>query len=67
MRLFLVRRGGCQAEVGSASAMAAAAIVEAAGGSPQQSAEGFAICLKNMLGLVCDPVARLSGSTLCKT
>ncbi|EGQ1304610.1 L-serine ammonia-lyase, iron-sulfur-dependent, subunit alpha [Staphylococcus pseudintermedius] len=51
--------GGCQAEVGSASAMAAAAIVEAAGGSPQQSVEGFAICLKNMLGLVCDPVAGL--------
>lgn len=51
--------GGCQAEVGSASAMAAAAIVVAAGGSPQQSAEGFAICLKNMLGLVCDPVAGL--------
>ncbi|ELJ9197718.1 L-serine ammonia-lyase, iron-sulfur-dependent, subunit alpha [Staphylococcus pseudintermedius] len=51
--------GGCQAEVGSASAMAAAAIVEAAGGSPQQSAGGFAICLKNMLGLVCDPVAGL--------
>ncbi len=51
--------GGCQAEVGSASAMAAAAIVEAIGGSPQQSAEGFAICLKNMLGLVCDPVAGL--------
>ncbi|EIU0286330.1 TPA: L-serine ammonia-lyase, iron-sulfur-dependent, subunit alpha [Staphylococcus pseudintermedius] len=51
--------GGCQAEVGSASAMAAAAIVEAVGGSPQQSAEGFAICLKNMLGLVCDPVAGL--------
>lgn len=51
--------GGCQAEVGSASAMAAAAIVEAAGGTPQQAAEGFAICLKNMLGLVCDPVAGL--------
>lgn len=51
--------GGCQAEVGSASAMAAAAIVEAVGGTPQQSAEGFAICLKNMLGLVCDPVAGL--------
>ncbi|KIX90406.1 serine dehydratase [Staphylococcus microti] len=51
--------GGCQAEVGSASAMAAAAIVEAAGGTPQQSAEGFAICMKNMLGLVCDPVAGL--------
>ncbi|UXR77561.1 MULTISPECIES: L-serine ammonia-lyase, iron-sulfur-dependent, subunit alpha [unclassified Staphylococcus] len=51
--------GGCQAEVGSASAMAAAAIVEAAGGTPQQSAEGFAICMKNMFGLVCDPVAGL--------
>ncbi|PTG55975.1 L-serine ammonia-lyase, iron-sulfur-dependent, subunit alpha [Staphylococcus chromogenes] len=51
--------GGCQAEVGSAAAMAAAAVVEAAGGTPQQSAEGFAICMKNMLGLVCDPVAGL--------
>ena len=51
--------GGCQAEVGSASAMAAAAIVEMAGGTPQQSAEAFAITLKNMLGLVCDPVAGL--------
>ncbi|AJC96394.1 L-serine ammonia-lyase, iron-sulfur-dependent, subunit alpha [Staphylococcus hyicus] len=51
--------GGCQAEVGSAAAMAAAAVVEAAGGTPRQSAEGFAICMKNMLGLVCDPVAGL--------
>lgn len=51
--------GGCQAEVGSAGAMASAAIVEMAGGSPQQSAEAFAITLKNMLGLVCDPVAGL--------
>lgn len=51
--------GGCQAEVGSASAMAAAAIVEMAGGTPRASAEAFAICLKNMLGLVCDPVAGL--------
>ena len=51
--------GGCQAEVGSASGMAAAAIVEMAGGSPSQSAEAFAITLKNMLGLVCDPVAGL--------
>lgn len=51
--------GGCQAEVGSASAMAAAAIVEMAGGTPSQSAEAFAITLKNMLGLVCDPVAGL--------
>lgn len=51
--------GGCQAEVGSASAMAAAAIVEMAGGTPEQSATAFAITLKNMLGLVCDPVAGL--------
>ncbi len=51
--------GGCQAEVGSAAGMAAAAIVEMAGGSPQQCSEGFAITLKNMLGLVCDPVAGL--------
>ncbi len=51
--------GGCQAEVGSASAMASAAIVEMAGGTPQQSSEAFAITLKNMLGLVCDPVAGL--------
>ncbi|MDF2857747.1 MAG: serine dehydratase [Neobacillus sp.] len=51
--------GGCQAEVGSASGMAAAAIVEMAGGSPKQAAEAMAITLKNMLGLVCDPVAGL--------
>ncbi len=51
--------GGCQAEVGSASGMAAAAIVEMAGGTPSQSAEAMAITLKNMLGLVCDPVAGL--------
>ncbi|WP_251516401.1 MULTISPECIES: L-serine ammonia-lyase, iron-sulfur-dependent, subunit alpha [Staphylococcus] len=51
--------GGCQAEVGSAAAMAAAATVELAGGTPRQSSEAFAICLKNMLGLVCDPVAGL--------
>ncbi|MGM0878361.1 MAG: L-serine ammonia-lyase, iron-sulfur-dependent, subunit alpha [Bacillota bacterium] len=51
--------GGCQAEVGSASGMAAASIVELAGGTPAQSAEAMAITLKNMLGLVCDPVAGL--------
>jgi L-serine dehydratase len=51
--------GGCQAEVGSAAGMAAAAIVEMAGGTPEQSAEAMAITLKNMLGLVCDPVAGL--------
>ena len=38
--------GGCQAEVGSAAAMSAAATVEMAGGTPQQSAEAFAISLK---------------------
>ncbi|KQL19339.1 L-serine ammonia-lyase, iron-sulfur-dependent, subunit alpha [Cytobacillus solani] len=51
--------GGCQAEVGSASGMAAASIVELAGGTPRQAAEAMAITLKNMLGLVCDPVAGL--------
>lgn len=51
--------GGCQAEVGSATGMAAAAAVEMAGGSPEQSAEAMAIALKNMLGLICDPVAGL--------
>ncbi|MCI8650608.1 MAG: L-serine ammonia-lyase, iron-sulfur-dependent, subunit alpha [Anaerotruncus sp.] len=52
-------QGGCQAECGSASAMAAAALVELAGGSPQMAAEAVAIALKNILGLVCDPVAGL--------
>ncbi|MED1469569.1 L-serine ammonia-lyase, iron-sulfur-dependent, subunit alpha [Bacillus salipaludis] len=51
--------GGCQAEVGSAAGMAAAAIVEMAGGTPDQCAQAMAITLKNMLGLVCDPVAGL--------
>ncbi|OCA83424.1 L-serine ammonia-lyase, iron-sulfur-dependent, subunit alpha [Bacillus sp. FJAT-27986] len=51
--------GGCQAEVGSASAMAAAAAVEVAGGTPQQSSEAFSTALQNLLGLVCDPVAGL--------
>ncbi|CAM3914007.1 L-serine ammonia-lyase, iron-sulfur-dependent, subunit alpha [Geobacillus sp. FSL K6-0789] len=51
--------GGCQAEVGSAAGMAAAALVELAGGTPAQAAEAMAIALKNMLGLVCDPVAGL--------
>ncbi|MGM9986557.1 MAG: L-serine ammonia-lyase, iron-sulfur-dependent, subunit alpha [Bacillaceae bacterium] len=51
--------GGCQAEVGSAAGMAAASIVEMAGGTPKQAAAAMAITLKNMLGLVCDPVAGL--------
>lgn len=51
--------GGCQAECGSASAMAAAALVELAGGTPHMAAHACAIAIKNMLGLVCDPVAGL--------
>ncbi|NLM78579.1 MAG: L-serine ammonia-lyase, iron-sulfur-dependent, subunit alpha, partial [Ruminococcaceae bacterium] len=51
--------GGCQAECGSASAMAAAAAVELLGGSPAQAAHACAIALKNSMGLVCDPVAGL--------
>lgn len=51
--------GGCQAEIGSATAMAAAAAVELAGGTPRQTADAAAIALKSMLGLVCDPVAGL--------
>lgn len=51
--------GGCQAETGSAAGMAAAAAVELLGGTAQQSAEAVAITMKNMLGLVCDPVAGL--------
>ncbi|GFI61046.1 L-serine dehydratase, alpha chain [Clostridiales bacterium] len=51
--------GGCQAECGSASAMAAAALVEMCGGTPAMVADGCAIALKNILGLVCDPVAGL--------
>lgn len=51
--------GGCQAEVGSASAMASAALVCAAGGSADQAAQAVAITLKNMMGLICDPVAGL--------
>ena len=51
--------GGCQAEVGAASAMAAAAAVELAGGSPEQCAQAMAIAMKNLLGLACDPLAGL--------
>lgn len=51
--------GGCQAEVGSASAMAAFALAEAAGGSLESPSHAAAIALKNVLGLACDPVAGL--------
>lgn len=51
--------GGCQAETGSAAAMAAAAVVELAGGTPAQAADAVSIAIQSMLGLVCDPVAGL--------
>lgn len=51
--------GGCQAECGSASAMAAAALVEMAGGTPDMAQHAVAMALKNQMGLVCDPVAGL--------
>ena len=52
-------QGGCQAECGSAAAMAAAALVEMAGGTPEMCAHACAIAIKNQLGLVCDPIAGL--------
>ncbi|MDR3139464.1 MAG: L-serine ammonia-lyase, iron-sulfur-dependent, subunit alpha [Treponema sp.] len=51
--------GGCQAECGSAAAMAAGALTELSGGGPLLAAEACAIAIKNQLGLVCDPVAGL--------
>lgn len=51
--------GGCQAECGTASAMAAAALVYMMGGTPKQSFDAAAICIKNVLGLICDPVLGL--------
>ncbi len=52
-------QGGCQAECGSAAAMAAAALVELRGGSPRQCADALAIAISSQMGLVCDPVAGL--------
>lgn len=51
--------GGCQAEIGSASAMAAGALVSIRGGTPQQIGHAAAMALKNLMGLICDPVAGL--------
>jgi len=51
--------GGCQAECGSAAAMGAAAVVEMMGGTPAMAMDAAAIVIKNILGLVCDPVAGL--------
>ena len=51
--------GGCQAECGSAAAMAAGALVQLAGGTPEQVGHAVALAIKNLLGLACDPVAGL--------
>lgn len=50
---------GCQAEVGAASAMAASAVVEIMGGTPQMSLQAASIAMSNLLGMVCDPIAGL--------
>ncbi|WP_136082027.1 L-serine ammonia-lyase, iron-sulfur-dependent, subunit alpha [Pontiella desulfatans] len=54
---FAAEVGGCQAEGGSASSMAAAALVTLAGGSLQQAVAAASMALQNLIGLVCDPVA----------
>lgn len=51
--------GGCQAEIGAAAAMAASALVQLMGGKPEQMANACAMAVKNLLGLVCDPVGGL--------
>ncbi|MCQ4922741.1 L-serine ammonia-lyase, iron-sulfur-dependent, subunit alpha [Tissierella carlieri] len=51
--------GGCQAECGTAAAMAAAAIVEMAGGTPEASFNAASFALVNIMGLVCDPIGGL--------
>ena len=51
--------GGCQAEIGSASAMAAAAAVELAGGTPEQAGQAASLALQGQIGLACDPVGGL--------
>ncbi|EEA90120.1 hypothetical protein COLSTE_01686 [Collinsella stercoris DSM 13279] len=51
--------GGCQAEVGSAAAMASAALVQLHGGTPDQALDAASITIANLLGLVCDPVGGL--------
>lgn len=58
--------GGCQAECGSAASMAAAAIVEMLGGTPKMSLDASAIALKNIMGLICDPIAGLVESPCSK-
>ncbi|HEY3364035.1 MAG TPA: L-serine ammonia-lyase, iron-sulfur-dependent, subunit alpha [Symbiobacteriaceae bacterium] len=56
---FAAEVAGCQAEVGVASAMAAAALVELAGGTARQAEEAASVAMQNSLGMICDPVAGL--------
>ena len=56
--------GGCQAEIGSAAAMAAPALVHLRGGTPSMMAHACAMAVKNLLGLVCDPVGGAGGGPL---
>ncbi|HBB29973.1 MAG TPA: L-serine ammonia-lyase, iron-sulfur-dependent, subunit alpha [Clostridiales bacterium] len=58
--------GGCQAECGSAAAMAAAGLVEMAGGTPEMCLTAATIALKNVMGLICDPIAGLVESPCSK-
>jgi L-serine dehydratase len=53
---FAAEEAGCQVEIGAASAMAAAAVVEAAGGTAAEAADAASIGFQNTIGLVCDPV-----------
>ncbi|OPL08077.1 MAG: serine dehydratase [delta proteobacterium ML8_F1] len=59
-------QGGCQAETGTAAAMAAAALVQLRGGSPEACFNAAGIAIKNILGLVCDPIAGLVESPCAK-
>jgi L-serine dehydratase len=54
---FAAEVAGCQAECGAGSAMAAAALVNLAGGSAQQAVDAASMALQNTLGMICDPVA----------
>jgi L-serine dehydratase len=54
---FAAEVGGCQAECGAGSGMAAAALVTLAGGSTQQGINAASMALQNILGMICDPVA----------
>ena len=51
--------GGCQAEIGTASAMAAGALTALWGGNVRQIGHAVAMALKNLMGLICDPIAGL--------